>query len=532
MARPSGGKLFLASLTAIYVIFTMVNFWINSPSRKECNCSPCPSDTSQHLPIPNDPRITSRGSTEIISESETEQHRAAMPSRSDHHESSGPRQPPVRKPPPVPEQPPVRQPPKQPTLPPPQAATELVEPHEIHPPRRDPPHHEEPTALSPTAPPPTRSSEQSHHGGLAVSPAEMIPLVNVPLSGPSHVTVPLRAPNPYYNQWQVAPYRPAPTPQDMATAFRALKVRIHKKIEEIVQSYRSGPATGGGEVPGVSRPVRVIVWDSFWGSAPPAEQTFEPCPLKCAYYRRGSLDPTEADAIVYHLPNFSGLLGGGRGNPSQKWVALQFEPENIHGRLLDRSLIGQMDAVATYSLMSTIPVPYWADYVFEDPTFRAPVERSSKRSDALVVFMQYACSTPTRREEYVRELMGLMPVHSYGPCLNNRQDPRSRTNAMALTREYMFSVVMENGHLPTYVTDKLYRAFQGGTIPLYRGAPDIDRYIPNHDAVIRIDDFAGPKELAAYLLEVRSPPPRLDPGLMDPLPMFMLLMGGLMAGDG
>jgi len=130
-----------------------------------------------------------------------------------------------------------------------------------------------------------------------------------------------------------------------------------------------------------------------------------------------------------------------------------------------------------------------------------------------------------------------MAIHSYGPCLNNKQVsihhsciccanptrilglppihaplPKSMYFPLLWKSEVFFLsptdcamvllVGSQNGNLPTYVTDKLYRAFQAGTIPIYRGAPDIGRYIPDRDAIIRVDDFDSPRALAQYLIQV------------------------------
>ena len=118
------------------------------------------------------------------------------------------------------------------------------------------------------------------------------------------------------------------------------------------------------------------------------------------------------------------------------------------------------------------------------------------------IFMQFACNTPTHREEYVRSLMPLVPVDAPGPCLRNREDNRSTTDPQGLTAEYMFSLVLENAHIDSYVTDKLFRALQAGTIPVYRGAADVAKYLPHAAAVINVRDFKTEGDLATYLHEV------------------------------
>jgi hypothetical protein len=53
--------------------------------------------------------------------------------------------------------------------------------------------------------------------------------------------------------------------------------------------------------------------------------------------------------------------------------------------------------------------------------------------------------------------------------------------------DYMFSVAIENGQYETYFTEKLLDCFATGTIPVYLGAPDIDKHF-NMDGVIVLSD--------------------------------------------
>jgi hypothetical protein len=72
-------------------------------------------------------------------------------------------------------------------------------------------------------------------------------------------------------------------------------------------------------------------------------------------------------------------------------------------------------------------------------------------------------------------------------------------NEIALKEEglcdYMFSVVVENGFYNSYFTEKILDCFATGTIPVYLGSPDIDRYF-NMDGIIRLtDEFDVSEEL-------------------------------------
>ena len=189
----------------------------------------------------------------------------------------------------------------------------------------------------------------------------------------------------------------SPTPVTLSPQYKmnpplmnALFHRIETKVQQVMLDVDS------------FKHCKVMFADGFWGAHFPPRERFVPCPIACEYvYGRNPEDARTADGVVYHQPNFGGFLP--HKPVGQRWIALQFEPENIHRRLVDPSILKQVDATATYSLASDIPLTYWGDYVFDTDAFTHAVSFASKKKSA--IFMQYACSTPTKREDYVRKLM-------------------------------------------------------------------------------------------------------------------------------
>ncbi len=53
--------------------------------------------------------------------------------------------------------------------------------------------------------------------------------------------------------------------------------------------------------------------------------------------------------------------------------------------------------------------------------------------------------------------------------------------------DYMFSVVIENGFYNSYFTEKILDCFATGTIPVYKGCPNIGNYF-NMDGIINLSD--------------------------------------------
>lgn len=54
---------------------------------------------------------------------------------------------------------------------------------------------------------------------------------------------------------------------------------------------------------------------------------------------------------------------------------------------------------------------------------------------------------------------------------------------LATISNYKFALCFENGSYPGYITEKIIDCFVAGVIPVYRGAPDTERWIPNNLAL-------------------------------------------------
>ena len=64
--------------------------------------------------------------------------------------------------------------------------------------------------------------------------------------------------------------------------------------------------------------------------------------------------------------------------------------------------------------------------------------------------------------------------------------------------EYNFALVFENCAMPGYITEKIFDCFFVGTVPIYLGAPDIQKYIPKK-CFIDMRSFKNYSELRKFL---------------------------------
>jgi len=161
---------------------------------------------------------------------------------------------------------------------------------------------------------------------------------------------------------------------------------------------------------------------------------------------------------------------------------------------------GMADIPAVYLLNPTDPHSYI--------DFRKPV-KLSRRKDALVAAFISNCQAQNDRELYMARLMDAIPFHSYGSCHQNIKEPQKATLSKAeskatLAEQYYFIFAPENSDRHSYVTEKVYSILASGSVPIYYGADNIDRFIPHPSAIIKARDFESPEALAEYLKTVAS----------------------------
>ncbi len=100
-----------------------------------------------------------------------------------------------------------------------------------------------------------------------------------------------------------------------------------------------------------------------------------------------------------------------------------------------------------------------------------------------------------------------MKIDCYGACLNNRQGYGARmTDNIDAYIKYKFVIAIENSNCADYVTEKLVKAVESGSIPIVAGRdgrPDYRRYMPPH-SYINIFDYTSIKALADELKRIAN----------------------------
>jgi len=69
--------------------------------------------------------------------------------------------------------------------------------------------------------------------------------------------------------------------------------------------------------------------------------------------------------------------------------------------------------------------------------------------------------------------------------------------------EYKFALCFENVTMNGWITEKIFDCFVSGTVPIYWGAPDVERYVPQ-SCFIDMRQFSGYGELRGYLKSLKG----------------------------
>ena len=220
------------------------------------------------------------------------------------------------------------------------------------------------------------------------------------------------------------------------------------------------------------------------------------CGGACVFtWDRRRLD--EAAAVVFHIPTLAGipLPAKARG---QRWAAWSLESDVNYPVLADPAFMCRFEITMTYRRDATVWWPY-----FGPETIAALLTPPRPKTEASP--MVYFRSSPVDRcgrTAYAAALMRRVKVDSYGSVLHNRDLPAPDTGwdtMIPVTARYKFALVLENSISEDYVSDKFFCALVSGSVPVYRGAPNVAAFAPAERCFINAADFSGPVELAAYL---------------------------------
>ncbi|GBG31947.1 Alpha-1,3-fucosyltransferase 11 [Hondaea fermentalgiana] len=277
--------------------------------------------------------------------------------------------------------------------------------------------------------------------------------------------------------------------------------------------------------------VSLVVWSQatpVWFGDVHKGHTNPSCRISCEV----SFDrdqATSADALVMMLdrpesplpsnhPPWIGITWENlMGHQRYKSFGSKLRPSTSVEAQLDASLIRGLrpDLLVSHELDADIPFPYPQIRTFverfktQDRVDVSARVRNQRRGIYVLISNGDAHILPDRLKLLKAVQRAGFPVASYGKAMLDpylRQEFLKLDNAenregagLELQGSYLFSNAIENSFGVDYVTEKLYLALTAGAVPLYLGAPNIVDFLPDRDAVIHVNDFETPDDLARYL---------------------------------
>ncbi len=246
-----------------------------------------------------------------------------------------------------------------------------------------------------------------------------------------------------------------------------------------------------------------VFWNTKWGYAIEGPLTDCSCPWEFTT-DRGRF--ASANVVIFHLPTLQSIPPPKR--PGQAWVAWSLESDINYPYQVNPRFMEQFDFRMTYRLDSDVPCPYLDTKVIEQ--LRKPPRE--KTAEAPVACFISSRLNQSHRLQYVRELMKHIPVDSFGRQLQNKLLPEDhgRTTKWDLISRYKFTIAFENSIATDYVTEKFYDPLRAGSIPVYLGAPNVERFAPARGSYINTADFPDPRRLALHLKSIAADPEEMD----------------------
>jgi len=201
-----------------------------------------------------------------------------------------------------------------------------------------------------------------------------------------------------------------------------------------------------------------------------------------------------ADVVVFNFPHFRDQLPKKRRG--QIWVSWNIESVTNYPMLENKVLGAYVDIWMDYRLDSCIPIPYTNDTFIERIRDAKPLPFAEKKDVCMVISNGHS-----NRTHYIRELMKYIHIDSYGSLFKNSTLPNDTgyKSLLELYRKYKFVIAFENSICEDYVTEKFYNPLLVGSVPVYKGAPNIAKFAPTFDCYLDATRFEQPSDLAQRL---------------------------------
>lgn len=271
----------------------------------------------------------------------------------------------------------------------------------------------------------------------------------------------------------------------------------------------------------------ILFWTTFYGANVWSKLRMdlnESCPNSNCQLTTDRRLLNESDAVIFHFWNDELDVLPAFRTSNQRYVYLNFESAvRSRNRIPSEKIPPNFfNWTATYRLDSDFFGKMFYGFQFESQ-LTVLVEPNNLTSyyglniitkTKMAAWFVSNCHTSVNREEYVRELSRYIPVDVFGKCLENHKSCPLKKNPQnqplyyvkndcdtMLEKDYLFYLSFENSFCPDYVSEKFFRAFESGTVPVVFGGANYSLFAPPH-SYINARDFQTPKLLAEYLIKL------------------------------
>lgn len=206
-----------------------------------------------------------------------------------------------------------------------------------------------------------------------------------------------------------------------------------------------------------------------------------------------------ADVVVFHLPTLEfDLEGDLEKSPGQRWVGWTLECEENYPFIKSTEFMSLFDYWMSYHQGADVIHPYYEAGYPERLQQTVPRPFEQKRGICMLVSSPFNRSG---RQEYLKELMEMVRIDSYGKLYNNSrlEEDNGHSSKMALYEGYKFVIAFENSCAKDYVTEKFFDPLLAGAVPVYFGAPNVDEFAPGDNCYVDVRKYETVEELATHL---------------------------------
>jgi len=282
----------------------------------------------------------------------------------------------------------------------------------------------------------------------------------------------------------------------------------------------------------VDTPIKMLLWTD-WGFLTDKSTVGLP---NCEFHGSGKMqydmgiisdinyDTSDYDVVIFHMSNLHYQYPEYYKIPPHKpqgqvWIAACGEPFNRPATGIDCSLFNDttvmkhFDYTSSFSLGSDFPAIQ--DPIIES-VMRLDIPDFASRGPELATMVFSDCGGGGR-EEWAKKLLKSFEdkgrgdaLLSYGQCMHNAKEPTcDGDQEVGFPGNYKrwinrcgsrpFKFVMENMQEPWYVTEKIWDALAEGAIPVYWGASEVKRWMPE-GSYLDVGDFQSTDALVDRML--------------------------------